>query len=154
MDQHWLSDTTICRIFYTLYSQNFSSKILQDDGFEGLGFQCLATLYIVFAVSSFFSHAVIGMVGSLSKAMSGATLCYFIWISCFILPSKLNEWPDDESEKPWYLNKTFISTILLITAGINGAGAGILCSSEGKFLTLCACDENKGFFNSYFWAYF
>jgi hypothetical protein len=44
--------------------------------------------------------------------------------------------------------------LLLITAAINGAGAGILCSSEGKFLTLCACEENKGFFNSYFWAYF
>jgi hypothetical protein len=43
---------------------------------------------------------------------------------------------------------------LLITAAINGAGAGILWTAQGKFISECACDENKGFFNSYFWAIF
>ena len=127
--------------------------MLKDDGFESLGFECLATLYIVFAFSSFFSHAIIGVVGSLPKAMSTATLGYFCWICCFILPSKLREWPEGETV-PWILDDSVIKVLLLLTAAINGAGAGILCSSEGKFLTICACEENKGFFNSYFWAYF
>lgn len=44
--------------------------------------------------------------------------------------------------------------MLVITAGINGAGAGILWTAQGSYMAECACDENKGFFNSYFWSIF
>jgi hypothetical protein len=55
---------------------------------------------------------------------------------------------------PWILNKNLIKILLILTAAINGAGAGILWVSQGKFISECACDENKGFYNSYFWAIF
>jgi len=44
--------------------------------------------------------------------------------------------------------------MLIATAAINGAGAGILWVSQGKFISECATDQNKGFFNSYFWGFF
>jgi MFS family permease len=44
--------------------------------------------------------------------------------------------------------------LLILTAAINGSGAGILWVAQGNFIALCACEENKGFFNSYFWGFF
>ena len=44
--------------------------------------------------------------------------------------------------------------VLVLTAAINGAGAGIFWVSECNYISECACDENKGFFNSYFNGYF
>ena len=37
---------------------------------------------------------------------------------------------------------------------MTGAGAGLLWVSQGKFISDCACDENKGFYNSFFWCWF
>ncbi len=37
---------------------------------------------------------------------------------------------------------------------MNGFGAGILWVANGYYISECACDSNKGFFNSYFWAIF
>ena len=44
--------------------------------------------------------------------------------------------------------------MMLLTAAINGAGAGILWVSQGKFISECANKKNTGFYNSYFWAFF
>ena len=84
--------------------------------------------------------------------MSLGAFCYSFWILCFLLPSFYSEYEGDE--KPWILNKTLIETLLIVTGAINGAGAGILWVAQGKFLAECATDENKGFFNSYFWSFF
>ena len=40
---------------------------------------------------------------------------------------------------------------MLISAGINGLGASILWVGQGKYITSCANEENKGFFFSLFW---
>ena len=39
-----------------------------------------------------------------------------------------------------------------LSAAINGIGAGILWSACGNYISECACNENKGFFNSVFRA--
>ena len=44
--------------------------------------------------------------------------------------------------------------MLIITAAITGAGAGILWVAQGKFLTLCATNNNRGFIAAYFWMIF
>ena len=51
---------------------------------------------------------------------------------------------------PWILNFTLIKWSLIITAMINGLGAGILWVGQGKFISECANDSNKGLFNSIF----
>ena len=52
------------------------------------------------------------------------------------------------------MNRNLIKFLLIFAAVINGAGAGVLWVSQGAYVAECACDENKGFFNSFFWAFF
>jgi MFS family permease len=52
------------------------------------------------------------------------------------------------------MDKKLIEVLIVLTAAINGFGAGILWVAQGKFISECACDENKGFFNGYFWCFF
>ena len=42
--------------------------------------------------------------------------------------------------------------MIIFTSCILGVGAGLFWVGEGHYLALCACDSNKGFYNSYFWA--
>lgn len=52
------------------------------------------------------------------------------------------------------VNWTFIYFILNLSASIVGFGAGLLWTACGNYISQCATNENKGFFNSYFWAIF
>lgn len=52
------------------------------------------------------------------------------------------------------MDKSLITFLLILTAGILGAGAGLLWVSQGSYISECANDANKGFFNSFFWAMF
>ena len=45
--------------------QNFASKVLKDDGFDNMGSTCLAVLYLVFGLCSFFSTAIVNKIGKL-----------------------------------------------------------------------------------------
>ena len=85
-------------------------------------------------------------------------MCYSFWIVCFILPSYYQKYSDDHnkdmSDAPAILSRSLIKFLLIFTAAINGAGAGILWVAQGKFVSVCACEENQGFFNAYFWVFF
>jgi hypothetical protein len=139
---------------FTAYNtcQNFASKVLLDDGFDNIGFTSLAVLYLVFSVCSFFSTAIVNKIDNIAISLSIGGLCESCFIVCFLLPSSYSE--ADPENLPWYLDKTFIQYMLIISAAINGAGGGILWTSQGKFIAKCATDENKGFFNSFFWAFY
>ena len=80
--------------------------------------------------------------------MSCGAMCYSLWIASFILPTISNE------NSSYEFNKDFIEYVVIITAGINGAGAAILWVSQGKYISECANDSNKGFFNIYFWGFY
>lgn len=127
--------------------------MLKQDGFNDLGFTSVAVLYLFFGLFSFFSSAIVNKFGTINVSMSLGAMCYTFWIVCFLLPSFYADL-DDKENPPWILNYNFIEVMLLVTAAINGAGAGILWTAQGKFISECACAENKGFFNSYFWAIF
>ena len=47
-----------------------------------------------------------------------------------------------------------IWAVILIAAAINGFGASILWVAQGKYISICANEENKGMFNGIFWAFF
>ena len=134
-------------------TQNFATKVLKDDGFSSMGFTSLAVLYLTFAICGFFGTAIVNKINRINISMSMGGLCYSFWIICFLLPSFYHEY-DDKDNLPWILNKNLIKALIIITAIINGAGAGILWVSQGKFISECATEENKGFYNSYFWAFF
>ena len=124
--------------------------MLKDDGFDGLGFYTMAMLYFVFAFCSFISAAIVNKIGIKISLLIGG-LCYFFWVFCFLAPAYKSVYPDSDI---FLFKKGFIYFISLFSAAINGFGAGVLWVAEGKYLSECASDLNKGFFFSYFWAFF
>lgn len=118
----------------------------------------LAALYLTFAFSAFFASAIVNKVGKLKLTLFFGAMCYSFWIVCFILPSFFQEYKNEHGGRmdgaPGILSFGLIKFLLIFTAVINGFGAGILWVSQGKFLTMCACKENIGFFNGYFWVFF
>ena len=55
---------------------------------------------------------------------------------------------------PPILHKHVVKGVTIATAAINGMGASILWTSQGKYISECATNKNKGFFNSFFWAFY
>jgi MFS family permease len=72
-----------------------------------------------------------------------------MYVATFILPAYRSQNPNSTS---WILNKTLIRVLILICAAVNGFGAAILWVAEGQYISQCANEANKGFFNSFFWA--
>lgn len=68
-----------------------------------------------------------------------------------MLPAYKTQLPDSTS---WLLNPSFIRTLILVAAVINGFGAAILWVAQGQYISRCANDKNKGEYNSIFWALF
>jgi hypothetical protein len=129
---------------------NLSAEAMKADDLDGLGFYTMATLYFVFAFSSFFSTGIVNKMGTKTSLVVGA-LCYFFWVLCFLCPAY---YAQNKDSTLFLLNRNFIYFISLFSAGVNGFGAGILWVANGFYISECACDSNKGFFNSYFWAIF
>jgi hypothetical protein len=67
--------------------QNFASKVLKDDGFDNLGFTCVALLYFMFASSSFFGGTIVHKMNNTRLTMTIGGLCYSGWIFSFLLPT-------------------------------------------------------------------
>ena len=49
---------------------------------------------------------------------------------------------------------SFIEAALFAAAVVNGFSLGILWASANNYIADCASEENKGFFFSYFWAFY
>ena len=102
-----------------------------------LGFYSLAVLYCVFGFSSFVATPIVNKCGERLSMFAGA-LCYTFYIASFILAATPTQYPDTN------MSKTFISAVILIAAAINGFGASILWVAQGKYISMCASNENKG----------
>ena len=112
-----------------------------------LGFYSLGGLYCVFGFSSFIATPIVKKCGERASMFMGA-LCYTFYIASFVLASVPDQYPNTS------ISKTLIQVIILIAAAINGFGAAILWVGQGRYISLCANDENKGMFNGIFWAFF
>ena len=112
-----------------------------------LGFYSLGVLYCVFGFSCFFATPIVKKCGERMSLFMGA-LCYTFYIASFILASTPTQYPDSN------ISKTFIQVTIIIAAAINGFGASILWVAQGKYISICANDQNKGVFNGIFWAFF
>ncbi|CDW72384.1 major facilitator superfamily protein [Stylonychia lemnae] len=133
-------------------ADNLAAKIMKEDGFDNMGFYSMSLLYLAFAFGSFFSTAIVNKIGVKFSLFIGG-LCYFFRIFCFLFPAYYNE-NKEYREQYLYLKTGFIDSMILVSAMINGLGSGILWTSQGKYVSSCATDENKGFFFSYFFFIF
>lgn len=110
----------------------------------------MAVLYLVFAFCSFFSSAIVNKMGAKAALFVGG-LCYSFWILCFLPPAF---YKDNMESSLFIFKRDFITVLSIVSAAINGFGAGILWVAQGMYVAECATDENKGFFFGYFWAFF
>ena len=72
------------------------------------------------------------------------TLCYAVYIGSF-LAVEIAYGSD---------TKTTLIATFIITAAMNGFGAAMLWVAQGKYISQCASEENKGIFNGIFWAFY
>jgi len=133
-------------------TENQAAKAMDDDGFQSLGFYSMSTLYFVFAIFSFLSTAIVNKIGVKSSLFIGA-LTYAFRQMCFIFPAYYSQYPA-QREKTLVLSTPFIYTMVLLSAAINGMGAGILWTSQGRYISQCATDATKGFFFSVYFIFF
>lgn len=112
-----------------------------------MGFYSLGVLYCVFGFSCFFATPIVKKCGERASLFMGA-LCYTFYIASFILAAAPTQYPDAN------ITSTLIWVVILIAAAINGFGASILWVAQGKYISICANEENKGVFNGIFWAFF
>jgi len=50
------------------------------------------------------------------------------------------------------LDRNFIYGFIVFAACLNGFGSALIWVAHGKYISECAIEENKGLFNSVFWA--
>ena len=82
-------------------------------------------------------------------------ICYSVWIWGFLIPCYYQEdkkHHGGEAPDEWYLDIYFVRTVLVLTAIINGVGAAMLFVSQGLLISECACHENKGLYNGFYWS--
>ena len=134
--------------------QSFAAKSFKDEGFEDLGFLLICVIYLTMGLCSFFSPAIINIIGSKELGIRIGCFSYFLYTSTFMLPVLHNRYKQENStdDVPFYLDRDFIQGAVVFGALVNGLGAGIQHSSLGNYISECACEENKGFYNAFFFS--
>jgi hypothetical protein len=79
-----------------------------------------------------------------------------IWVFQSILPAMRNEEENKghRIDDKWYYSETFYFALNLLISAISGFFSTLLWVAEGKFISDCATEETKGFYFSYFWAFY
>ena len=107
----------------------------------------MASLYLVFAITGFTSKALVSKLKTQSLGyrlpLFIGGLCYFFRILCFLLPATYGT-----------SYHTLTSVLILLTAALNGFGAGLLWVAQSAYVTSCATAFTKGFYFSYFFVIF
>jgi hypothetical protein len=125
---------------------------LEDDDLGKLGFWSIAVLYLSVAIGSFVSTPITKKLGDV-KAMALGSLMNTPWILSLALAGLRGDFEGD-GPKPFYLKSSFITTLVIILSILNGFGQAIQWVGQGTYISNCATEETKGFFFSYFWAFY
>jgi hypothetical protein len=130
-------------------AQGLTSKILHDNDFASVGYVSIGLIYLTYSCFSFFSKPVVDMLGNRYSLALG---CYFEAFHLFalVIPALRKEQPLNDSLQNMY---GFICFFICLCAIIAGIGTAFLWVSLGRYVTLCANDTNKGFFNAVFWVF-
>lgn len=132
-------------------AQNLAAQVLADLGFGSLGNYSLAALYFMFSFCSFLATPIVNRCGE-RFCMTVGAMCYTLYTGAFILAAAPENYPSAAGS--WALSDGFIKFIIIICAAACGFGAAILWVAQGRYISRIANNENKGFYNSTFWAFF
>jgi len=109
----------------------------------------IAVIYLTYSVFSFFSKPVVDCLGNRFSLSIG---CFFeaFHLVALVLPALRKEGMESLQGDAAYNG---ICAMIIICAFIAGIGTSLLWVAHGRYVTLCADDSNKGFFNSVFWVF-
>ena len=147
------SHCSICYlgIYVALFSaQNIQSVMFEDDGLGKLGYYSNAFAYLGQIFGGIFSIIIAEKMGVRSSIFFGSALCV-PFIVALLQPAYLSKDPDSTNV---LLTTGFIYATIIIASILNGVGQGISQSSAGSYISDCANEATKGFYFSYFWAFF
>ena len=130
-------------MLFTAYISCLSQKVLQDLGYQNLGFLNLAIVYLSFSITSVFAASINRRFGT-KRTLFFSGLTYAVWIGGFLMPAYQSE--SLEVEYP----RELIIGVNIGTAVILGMGAGPLWVSMSYYVNQCANESNKGRYNSLF----
>ena len=81
--------------------------------------------------------------------MTIGALFYMLYLAIYILPLERSEHKDNETLQNLYW---FIYVSILVVSIVTGFGGGLIWVGQGKYVSECANEKNKGLFNGIFWA--
>ncbi|CDW83344.1 major facilitator superfamily protein [Stylonychia lemnae] len=130
--------------------QNAEAQAMDSNGFSKLGFFSLSLLYFFLGAGSLVSTAVMNKVGVKYCLAIGAVFDCF-WILSSIFPYLQKQNPGDPR---FIYSNAFIYLTTILSSIFDGLGNAIQWVAQGKYIADCATEKTKGFFFSYFWAYY
>ena len=125
--------------------------MLEDDGFGKLGLYSNAAIYLGIAIGSLLSTGFLNKVGDINSMIIGSFMCV-PFMGSFLVPSlKIEYYQGSES---YFFSEGFIFLIIIAFSFLHGLSEALLFVAQGKYIADCATERNKGFFFSYFWAFY
>lgn len=130
---------------------NLQVTVMQQSGFEQLGFYNLALISIVCGFSCLLAPFVIKRVGGVSRSLVIGAFGNFAFILASVLPALKRQHPESSL---FIFSNWFIYLIMILTGIICGFGQGLLWTSQGYYISQCAqpVEQNKGLYFSLFWS--
>ena len=124
-------------------TQNLVTKVMLQMGYNDFGFYQLSVIYLMFMVGSFFNTPVVEWLGPKLSMFCGA-FGYMMWVFSALFPAlKTEVFPDSSF---FLFQDWFIYCVMLSCACLNGLCASIYFVGQGKYIAMCATDQNKGRF--------
>jgi MFS family permease len=109
-------------------------------------------------VASFLTPSIIKKFGLRQSLVLGAILFGLVTL-CQIFPACYDAALEDPAAiqnkwYTWFMNKTIVQVILVVSSIFSGLGAGLIWVSQGEYISKCTTESSKGFYFGYFWAWY
>ena len=123
---------------------NTVSEAFDQAEYDSLGQFTIGILYLSFAIWSLFWAPLIENLGAVNSMWLGS-FWYLIWIFSGLLPIAIEKTPVIE---------VLVWIVMTLTGAINGFGASLLWVGQGKYVSDCWNESNKGFYYGLSWFLF
>lgn len=107
---------------------------MKDFGYGNLGFYNIAVLFLVYAIGSFFSTAMVNKMGIKFGLTLGAIL-KTLWVLAAVVPAYGSLSTDKDY---WLYSRDFIFPFQLTMSAICGIGNSLVWPAQGKYIADCA----------------
>jgi MFS family permease len=101
-------------------------------------------------IGCIISTSVLDKIGTKISLALGAISSSF-WIAGNVFAAWKHQGPTSDS---FVYSEWFVYSLLLILAAFNGITLAFLWVAQGNYISECATEATRGFYFSYFWAYY